>query len=690
MPQAQPQVFEACLSAALTRTREWMPRWLDQVQAGLREREVTAPTLMEKQAVANARLALTDYRDRLITQYLVSLADALHVGEADVGRSPPATNFSFDELELMGDDQVQETVELARVQQVVGMTVEEHEGVLAALLCGALGLREFRPEAVSVQASVFVRALMDAFKQLQIPPVVRSRWLQVGAMALGAELAQLFTDMAQQLEKAGVKPAVYVVSPAPVSPSRIMAPPEARGASREAAPMQSGLSGEGLLTLDHLHQLLVGNLERSAVGDEPAGMARSLAAEVVTLMLQQIASDKRLLQPLREMLMGMKPALLALARSEPRFFADRHNPARKLLDAITEGSMAFTSELDSAYAGFAREVRAIVQALLAPGDDLSDRFQSLLERLKRYQVETAPPEQIKARGQAVQTLVKVEQRKLLAERVANEFRARQDYPKAPGVVRRFLTGPWAQVVAQARMADSAGMPLTPGDAPAARYTDILGDLLWSSQLALASLNRPRLVKIIPRLLRTLREGLDSISYPREQSEAFFQALMGLHEAAYKTQRIEQPSDDPGSRHSDEDAALWMQSHEAQETNFFNDSVPESTQPAFADTLPMQRDWADVKADLAARTVTNLVVGSWFDMWNDGLALRCQLTWASPHGTLFLFTTSNGRSMSMTRRSLDRLLEQDRLRLIAAAGVVDEALDAVARQALLNSGKSGEA
>lgn len=454
--------------------------------------------------------------------------------------------------------------------------------------------------------------------------------------------------------------------------------------------MQSGLSGEGLLTLDHLHQLLVGNLERSAVGDEPAGMARSLAAEVVTLMLQQIASDKRLLQPLREMLMGMKPALLALARSEPRFFADRHNPARKLLDAITEGSMAFTSELDSAYAGFAREVRAIVQALLAPGDDLSDRFQSLLERLKRYQVETAPPEQIKARGQAVQTLVKVEQRKLLAERVANEFRARQDYPKAPGVVRRFLTGPWAQVVAQARMADSAGMPLTPGDAPAVRYTDILGDLLWSSQLALASLNRPRLVKIIPRLLRTLREGLDSISYPREQSEAFFQALMGLHEAAYKTQRIEQPSDDPGSRHSDEDAALWMQSHEAQETNFFTDSVPESTQPAFADTLPMQRDWADVKADLAARTVTNLVVGSWFDMWNDGLALRCQLTWASPHGTLFLFTTSNGRSMSMTRRSLDRLLEQDRLRLIAAAGVVDEALDAVARQALLNSGKSGEA
>ena len=686
MPQAHPDVFEACLSDALSRTREWMPRWLDQVQAGLREREVSAPTALEKQALGSARAALAEHRERVVTQYLVSLADALHIGDADAGRGQPTTSFSFDDLELMGDDQVQETVELARVQQVVGMTVEEHEGALVSLLCGALGLREVRPEAVSVQADVFVRSLMDALKRLQIAPAARSRWLQVGAMSLGAELAQLFTQLAQQLERAGIKPAVYVVSSPPASPSRLMA----SSGAREAAPLPTGLSGEGLLTLDHLHQLLVGNLDRSSSGTETAGMARSLAAEVVSLMLQQIAADKRLLQPLREMLMGMKPALLALARNDPRFFADRQNPARKLLDGITEGSLAFTSELDDGYAGFAREVRAIVQALLAPGDDLSERFQALLERLNRYQVETAPPDQIKARGQAMQTLVKVEQRKLLAERVANEFRARQDYPKAPGVVRRFLAGPWAQVVAHARMADSAGMPLTPADSPAIRYTDILGDLLWSSQLALASLNRPRLVKIIPRLLRTLREGLDSIGYPREQSEAFFQALMGLHEAAYKTQRMEPPADDIGSRHSEEDAALWMQSHEAQETNFYNDSLPaESTQPAFADTLPMQRDWADVKADLAARTVTDLVVGSWFDMWNDGLALRCQLTWASPHGTLFLFTTSNGRSMSMTRRSLDRLVEQDRLRLIAAAGVVDEALDAVARQALRNSGKSGE-
>jgi hypothetical protein len=292
----------------------------------------------------------------------------------------------------------------------------------------------------------------------------------------------------------------------------------------------------------------------------------------------------------------------------------------------------------------------------------------------------------------VQTLVKVEQRKLLAEKIANEFRARPDYPKAPGPVRRFLTGVWAQVVAKARIDESDNPPMTSGDSNSKRYVDILADLLWSSQLALASQNRPRLVRIIPPVLRTLREGLDSIDYPRDKVEAFFQTLMGLHEAAYKTQRSSEAAAAPAEPEADasvlnpDDAELWMRQHEAKETNFYDESLPETTQPGFQATQPMQRDWIDIKAEMVLRDATSLTVGSWFDLQQEGQALRVQLTWASPHGTLFLFGTASGKSMSMTRRGVDRLIEQDKLRVVADHSVVDEALDAVAQQALKNSGK----
>jgi hypothetical protein len=52
--------------------------------------------------------------------------------------------------------------------------------------------------------------------------------------------------------------------------------------------------------------------------------------------------------------------------------------------------------------------------------------------------------------------------------------------------------------------------------------------------------------------------------------------------------------------------------------------------------------------------------------------------------MFLFTGADGRALSMTRGGLERLLDQDRLRVVADHGVVEQALDAVARQAWINS------
>ncbi|MGV3726081.1 DUF1631 family protein [Hydrogenophaga sp.] len=696
MDAGNTQAFDACLREALAQTREWVPRWLGKLHSSLKDRELSAGQLSEKQGMLQARTTLESHRDLIATRFLAALAESMenalpHTGSGS-RRSP---TVSFDELELMGDDQVQETVELARVQQVVKMAVDEELVTLTSRLNGAQGLTVVNPDANPLRAEVIVAALMTALKGLHVPAAVRTRWLQVGAIALGDDLRHMYAHLSQQLDRAGVKPAGYVVTQTVTSRQTAAASAQ----KEEAVSVQEVLVNDNLLTLDHLHQLLVGNLDLNAKSDNSTAvsdnvMGRTLASEVVTLMLKRIAADERLLEPVRNMLQDMKPALLQLARAEPRFFADKQNPARRLLDAITERSLAFTNELDPGYGPFSNQVRGIVRTLLKPGDDLADRFPGLLAELNRSQAAAVAPAQVQARGLAVQTLVRVEQRNLLAERVAAEIRARNDFEKAPGVVRRFLTGPWSQVLAQARLEVSDASPVSPADSPALRYSDILPDLLWSSQLALASLNRPRLVKVIPGVLRTLREGLDSIDYPREKAESFFQALMGLHEAAYKTQRSEPaPHEDPPSVQHELDDEPWMQRTEARDSCLMDDTFPDapntqiSTQPAFLETRPLQRDWADLKAEMAGQGAQALPVGTWVDVLQDGQAMRWQITWASPHGTLFLFTGANGRSLSMTKRGLERLLEQDRLRVVAHHGVVDEALDEVARQAWINSSKS---
>jgi hypothetical protein len=80
----------------------------------------------------------------------------------------------------------------------------------------------------------------------------------------------------------------------------------------------------------------------------------------------------------------------------------------------------------------------------------------------------------------------------------------------------------------------------------------------------------------------------------------------------------------------------------------------------------------------------LPLGSWVELLSTGQWTRIQLTWASPHGTLFLFTNAAGATQSMTRRSCDKLVAAGNLRVVSGLPVVDGALNAVAQMALRNS------
>jgi hypothetical protein len=81
---------------------------------------------------------------------------------------------------------------------------------------------------------------------------------------------------------------------------------------------------------------------------------------------------------------------------------------------------------------------------------------------------------------------------------------------------------------------------------------------------------------------------------------------------------------------------------------------------------------------------DLRTGTWVELSVDRKWMRMQLTWASPHGTLFMFTSVSGSAHSMSRRTLERLRGEGLIRVVADRNVVDEALDQVAKAALKNS------
>jgi hypothetical protein len=87
---------------------------------------------------------------------------------------------------------------------------------------------------------------------------------------------------------------------------------------------------------------------------------------------------------------------------------------------------------------------------------------------------------------------------------------------------------------------------------------------------------------------------------------------------------------------------------------------------------------------AGSDATHLAMGTWVDVTTDSNHMRAQLVWASPEGSMYMFTTTTGRNQSMTRATLDKLIEDEKLLLVPKQNVVDAALDAVAQSALNNS------
>jgi hypothetical protein len=273
------------------------------------------------------------------------------------------------------------------------------------------------------------------------------------------------------------------------------------------------------------------------------------------------------------------------------------------------------------------------------------------------------------------------------------------------IITAFVTGPWAQVMAKERLLGEHGGL---GKRKAV-YSLALGDMLWSIDFSQTSPYRKRLAEIIPDLLKVLREGLQSIDYPPAQSKDFFDELLRLHKHALTTvatpppvavtvpasvtmQPVGNTLTDLEKAFTDGDAANtkqpWLDPTEARQSGFM-DLLDNSPKPRFESTVPQSfGDDVDdqAAAELDFEITDGMQPGAWVELVANGQWVRAQLSWISPHHTLFMFTSSGGRSHSMTARMLEQLTDQGRFKVISQQGVLDGAFDNVAQMAMRNSVK----
>ncbi|MEJ7929001.1 DUF1631 family protein [Ramlibacter sp. AN1015] len=719
--------LQDCLETLLSRCELLAANVIEGLLVGSEAQGPRRNPALQQPVVRTAIEALRAGQAQVCSDFRAALTRLVYEGGGRDQRTKEP--LRFDDLHLLDDSTLDESIEQARAEQEVARMVDDVLPPLDALVSTLLGWRTVQPGLNPVRPEVFVQALQASLWSRLAEPAVREALVVPCAGLLGVQLRTLYREMADWLGSTGVEPA----------------PPAAgrRGAAVADSPVSRSVA-KTLLTLERLRKLLAGDFDapstppeflhtvpaslsllqemgqvdalvqrleqaRAERGDGTAAvhapaavesprLGRQLGEQVIRLLFDNLAREGRLVAEYRRQLRVLEPAIVRLAEDDSRFFSDPRHPARELLQQMTQRSMAFCSESDPGWQQFVASIEAVVARLAAADAPEAAEFGSALAQLQE-QWERHDAVALRRREEAARALVHAEQRNLLAQRLAEEFEQVLAGTEVPEFVADFLKTSWCHVVAEDKLRRLDGAD----DALGLRA--LVDELAWSVQPAPARRGRlQRLAQLIPGMVARLRVGMRSIDYPPELAERFFERLGALHASALKDGRdaasrsaAEQAREAPSEfgPSAFDDAQVWLAPQEAQESGYL-EPQPDADRDRERDRQPGPAasdaaEPADAPAQPAAAQTGELpAIGAWVELQVQGNWERVQLSWASPHRTLFMFTSPRGSAHSMSRRTLERLQSGGQLRMVADRSLVDEALDQVARAALRNSIEPGDA
>ncbi len=418
--------------------------------------------------------------------------------------------------------------------------------------------------------------------------------------------------------------------------------------------------------LEELHQRKQVLKKAAATPEERATI------EIVALLFQSILTEDRIPASVRVWFARLQMPVLRVAVTEPDFFATIDHPARRLIDRMGACVMGFdsasTGAAGSTSEALEKEIKRIVQVVEAYPDTGRRVFQTVLIEFEKF-LEHYFSTTNEATKRGVSLAQQVEQRETMAIQYTIELRRMLNEVPVQEGVRQFLFHVWADVLAIAavRFGGQGEQTRTMKRAAA--------DLIWSASAKVTREERAEVIRRLPLLLKSLREGMVSAGIDSAKQDEHIQQLNNSLAAAFTAKTAVIPDDrlrelmerletleellpEAADVDIDESMVLDLSGHQNSELEVVLDGGSMPT--------PAMVAWA-----------RELQVGSWYMLDRGGHSEAVQLAWHGMRKQLSLFVTAQGRCV---------LFQQHRLASYLQAGLMlpaqDEALTVRATRSAL--------
>ena len=428
-----------------------------------------------------------------------------------------------------------------------------------------------------------------------------------------------------------------------------------QGIARRLSPAAGSRTDPGAVStpamLEELHQ------RKQALKQAATTPVERATIEIVALLFQSILTEERIPATVRVWFARLQMPVLRVAVSEPDFFATVDHPARKLIARMGACVMGFDATGRAVADLLEKEIKRVVQVVEAYPDTGRRVFQTVLTEFEKF-LEHYFKNANEASRKGVSLAQQVEQRETMAIQYTIELRKMLNEVPVQEGIREFLFQVWADVLAMTAVKSGGAQ---------SEQTKLMkraaADLIWSASAKVSREERAEVIRRLPPLLKTLREGMEHAGVPVDKQDEHIQKLNNSLAAAFtakaavipherleelmgRLETLEELLPEAADVEIDESMVLDLSGHESSELEVVGEGGSMPT--------PAMLAWA-----------RELQVGSWYMLDYRGRNEQVQLAWQGLRKQLTLFVSPQGRGI---------LFQQHRLAAFLQAGLLVPAQD----------------
>ncbi len=393
------------------------------------------------------------------------------------------------------------------------------------------------------------------------------------------------------------------------------------------------------------------NQRKIALKQAAATPVERATIEIVALLFQSILTEERIPPSVRVWFARLQMPVLRVAVGEPDFFATVDHPARRLIDRMGACVMGFDATSKAVGDILEREIKRVVQVVEAYPDTGRRVFQTVLTEFEKF-LEHYFRNENEASKKGVSLAQQVEQRETLAIQYTIELRKMLNEMPVQEGVREFLFQVWADVLAMTAVQAGNQSDATEEMKRAA------ADLIWSASAKVSRDERAEVIRRLPPLLKTIRDGMDHAGVPTDKQDEHIQRLNNSLAAAFtaktaaiprerleelkaRLETLEELLPEADDLEIDESMIHDLSGHESSELEVVGEGGSMPTAAMLA--------WA-----------RELHVGTWYMLDYRGRNEQVQLAWHGMRRQLTLFVSPQSRGI---------LFQQNRLAAFLQAGLL---------------------